>query len=69
MTRNAGMPWDDQETAALLSAFDAGASISQLAAAHERTEGGIVSRLANLDRLIFFRGHWHKIDPLPWSME
>lgn len=65
----AGLPWDNEETAALLSAFDAGASVSRLAAAHERTEGAIISRLANLDRLIWLRGYWHKIDPLPWSME
>ncbi len=42
---NAGQPWRDEEDQQLISAFDAGRTISQLAKKHQRTEGAIRSRL------------------------
>lgn len=47
----AGQSWSPEEDEQLLSAFDAGSDVSALAKAHERTRGGITSRLLRHGRL------------------
>lgn len=47
----AGQSWSPEEDDQLLSAFDAGSDVSALAKAHERTRGGITSRLLRHGRL------------------
>ena len=47
----AGMPWSPEEDAQLLQSFDAGASVRQMAEQHERSRGGIASRLVRLGRI------------------
>src|ERR1044072_3695303 len=42
---NAGKPWTEEEDRQLLSAFDGGRPLAQLAQAHGRTRGGIQARL------------------------
>lgn len=48
---NAGTPWKGKEERQLVSAFDAGRKISQLAKEHQRTEGAIRSRLLHLGKV------------------
>ena len=47
----AGKPWTEAEDAQLLKAFDEGAAVADLASIHERSEGGITSRLVRLGRI------------------
>ena len=48
---NAGKPWSDDEDRQLLSAFDNGQPLAELAHAHGRTRGGIQARLIRHGRL------------------
>src|ERR1044072_1721739 len=45
MSNNAGKPWTEEEDRQLLSAFDGGRPLAELAQAHGRTPGGIQARL------------------------
>lgn len=47
----AGRPWGDEEGQALLAAFDAGATVKDMAAKHARTLGAITSRLVHLGKI------------------
>jgi len=47
----AGKPWSEAEDEQLLKAFDAGATVHDLASVHERSAGGITSRLVRLGRI------------------
>lgn len=47
----AWLPWSKEEEDRLLSAFDGGAAVEQLAIAHKRKVGGITARLVKLGRL------------------
>lgn len=47
----AGLPWSAEEDRQLLQSFDAGASVQQLATQHQRSRGGITSRLVRLGRI------------------
>jgi hypothetical protein len=47
----AGQSWSPEEDEQLLSAFDAGSDVPALAKAHERSRGGITSRLIRHGRL------------------
>jgi hypothetical protein len=51
LPRNAGKPWSADEDERLLTAFDAGAGVDSLVAAHERTRAGIEARLVKHGRL------------------
>lgn len=44
----AGGKWEEEEAAHLIEAFEAGSSIEDLAAAHQRTKGAIRSRLIKM---------------------
>ena len=48
---NAGKAWSETEDSELLSAFDVGRSIKDIAAKHGRTEGAISARLIRLGRI------------------
>lgn len=48
---NAGTPWKEKENQQLVSAFDAGRTVGQLAKNHQRTEGAIRSRLLHLGKV------------------
>lgn len=48
---NAGKPWSDDEDRQLLSAFDNGLPLAELAQSHSRTRGGIQARLIRHGRL------------------
>jgi hypothetical protein len=50
-TSNAGKPWSDDEDRQLLSAFDNGRPLAELAQSHSRTRGGIQARLIRHGRL------------------
>ncbi|MFI3156573.1 MAG: hypothetical protein QX199_10485 [Methylococcaceae bacterium] len=50
---NAGKAWTDEENHQLISAFDSGKTIKQLAEEHQRTEGAIRSRLIKQGRIQF----------------
>lgn len=54
----AGKPWTEEEDQQLVAAFDAGATLAELAAAHCRKPGGIEARLQRHGRLF----------PVPASM-
>lgn len=45
LPKNAGKPWDAEETRALCKAFEEGRTVPQLMAAHRRTRGAIIARL------------------------
>jgi hypothetical protein len=47
----AGKPWSQEEDAQLLQAFDGGQPVPELASRHERSAGGIRSRLVHLGRI------------------
>jgi hypothetical protein len=47
----AGRPWGDEEDQALLAAFDASATVKEMAAKHGRTLGAITSRLTRLGKI------------------
>ncbi|HEU5138760.1 MAG TPA: hypothetical protein VFT51_02210 [Bacillales bacterium] len=51
LPQNAGTPWTEEEEDKLLEAFEAGTSIKELAAQHERTTGAIHSRLISLGKI------------------
>jgi len=51
LPRNAGKPWSREEDDRLLEAFDGGATVEALTAAHERTRAGIEARLVKHGRL------------------
>ena len=46
-----GKPWTADEDQALVAAFESGSTPKQLAAAHDRTNGAIRSRLMKLGKL------------------
>lgn len=46
-----GEPWTEDEGRKLLSAFDAGRGLPELAAAHQRTQTGVRARLVKYGRL------------------
>ncbi|PPE75197.1 hypothetical protein C3942_05855 [Solimonas fluminis] len=46
-----GRPWTPEEDQALVAAFESGSTPKQLAAAHERTNGAVRSRLMKLGKL------------------
>lgn len=46
-----GEPWSEDEDRKLLSAFDAGRGLQELAAAHERTTTAVRARLVKYGRL------------------
>ncbi|HTQ78172.1 MAG TPA: hypothetical protein VMI15_09120 [Burkholderiales bacterium] len=46
-----GEPWTEDEDRRLLSGFDAGRGLAELAAAHERTQTGVRARLVKYGRL------------------
>jgi hypothetical protein len=46
-----GEPWTEDEDRKLLSAFDAGRGLQELAAAHERTLTGVRARLIKYGRI------------------
>ncbi|HET7865700.1 MAG TPA: hypothetical protein VFL86_14955 [Burkholderiaceae bacterium] len=48
---NTGVAWTAAEEARLLAAFDAGATVDELAQSHGRTKGGIAARLVRLGRI------------------
>jgi hypothetical protein len=48
---SAGKGWSEDEDRRLAEAFDAGTSVADLAALHERSRGAITSRLIRLGRL------------------
>jgi len=48
---NAGMKWSVEEENQLVTAFDAGTEIKDLAETHKRTEGAIKSRLVRLGKI------------------
>jgi hypothetical protein len=58
---NAGKPWSEREDHELLEKFDQGASLAELAQAHDRTVAGIQARLERHGRLegqgLRWRGH------------
>jgi hypothetical protein len=49
--RNMGAAWTEDEDRRLLAAFDAGRSLAELAASHQRTQGAIRLRLVKYGRL------------------
>jgi hypothetical protein len=51
MPQKTGEPWSEDEDRKLLSAFDAGRALQELAAAHERTTGAVRARLLKYGRL------------------
>ncbi len=58
-----GAPWTAEENAKLAEAFDAGATIDELVASHERTGNAIVTQLVRLRRLTEHRGAYHRTTP------
>ena len=46
-----GEPWTEDEDRKLLSGFDAGGGLPEIAAAHERTQTGVRARLVRYGRL------------------
>ncbi len=51
LPKNAGNPWYDEEESKLISEFDSGLSISDIAKKHKRTKGSIRSRLEKLGKI------------------
>jgi DNA-binding NarL/FixJ family response regulator len=48
---NAGRAWSDEEDKELLSIFDTGTSVKDIAERHGRTQGAIAARLVRLGRI------------------
>ncbi|NQT20616.1 MAG: hypothetical protein HQ592_12990 [Planctomycetes bacterium] len=48
---NAGKPWPEEEAAGLVSGFDAGTSMAELAKIHQRTSGAIQAKLVKLGKI------------------
>ncbi len=51
LPNNAGRPWSEVEDQQLLTAFDSGTQVKDLAAKHDRTQGAIAARLVRLGRI------------------
>ena len=51
LPQRAGEPWTEDEDRKLLSGFDAGRGLPELATAHERTQTGVRARLVKYGRL------------------
>lgn len=51
LPQKTGAPWSEDEDRKLLSLFDAGRSIQELAATHERTAGAVRARLLKYGRI------------------
>jgi hypothetical protein len=51
MPQKTGEPWSEDEDRKLLSGFDAGRGLPDLAAAHQRTQTGVRARLVKYGRL------------------
>jgi len=51
MPAKTGEPWTEDEDRKLLSAFDAGRGLPDLASAHQRTQTGVRARLVKYGRL------------------
>jgi hypothetical protein len=51
MPQKTGEPWSEDEDRKLLSGFDAGRALQELAAAHERTMGAVRARLLKYGRI------------------
>jgi len=51
LPENAGVSWSFEEENQLVSAFDAGMDMKDLAVTHKRTEGAIRSRLIRLGKI------------------
>jgi hypothetical protein len=51
MPAKTGEPWSEDEDRKLLSAFDCGRALQELAAAHERTMGAVRARLLKYGRI------------------
>jgi hypothetical protein len=51
MPKNAGAAWTQEEEQLLITGYDAGASIIDLAEKHERTEAAIQARLVKLGKI------------------
>jgi hypothetical protein len=51
MPAKTGEPWSEDEDRKLLSGFDAGRGLQELASAHERTMGAIRARLLKYGRI------------------
>ena len=51
MPPKTGEPWSEEEDRKLLSAFDSGRALQELAAAHERTMGAVRARLLKYGRI------------------
>lgn len=62
---NAGKPWTDADGQRLVAAFDTGISIDELAIRHERSKGGIASRLVRLGRIEERSEVYQRDKPLP----
>ena len=48
---NAGKPWTDGEDNKLLTEFDSGVALGEMAKNHSRTKGAIAARLVRLGRI------------------
>lgn len=51
LASNAGHSWSDEEDKELLSSFDTGNPVKEIAAKHGRTQGAIAARLVRLGRI------------------
>jgi hypothetical protein len=51
MPQKTGEPWSEDEDRKLLSAFDTGRALQELAASHERTQGAVRARLLKYGRI------------------
>jgi len=51
LPEHAGNPWRGEEEARLVSEFDSGLSIAEIAENHKRTKGAIRSRLKKLGKI------------------
>jgi len=63
---NAGKPWSPDEDRLLVEAFDSRIPLRQIAAKHDRTEGGIASRLVRLGKI---RERQEAYDPSAWTQQ
>lgn len=48
---NSGKPWGDEEDRLLIKEFDGHVPLPEIAAKHQRTQGGIASRLVRLGKI------------------
>jgi hypothetical protein len=69
---NAGKPWTDDEDKALVTAFDTGKKILELATAHRRSRFAIEARLAKFGKIdppANLRGHKAAADTAAYSTQ